>query len=248
MRDDPARCQVMEGDPAPLSDLERRLAENGGGSLPDFIRRQAALTLERAERTCWARSTRCRGSSSTRSPTPADSPRGDRELSAKLNVPVAEVDRRARGALDEMVAAQSRRAIALWDQSGPLLLPRLPSRRRHDPARGTAGAEQGTFPGVPAQPPLVPRPAGAAAGAARERPSAQSRDGRSEHQLLADRTDRQAQRHRVHPPEDRAATRSTSGRCASTCAISSRNGSTSSGTSRAGARAPGSCGHRGSVC
>ena len=43
---------------------------------------------------------------------------GTRELSAKLNVPVAEVDRRARGALDEMVAAQSRRAIALWDQLG----------------------------------------------------------------------------------------------------------------------------------
>ncbi|WP_281250412.1 glycerol-3-phosphate 1-O-acyltransferase [Rhodococcus marinonascens] len=118
MRDDPSRCQVLEGDPAPLSDLERRLAETGGGSLPDFIRRQAALTLERAERTLLG--TQYKVSKFVVDEI-TDSSRyqsGTHELSAQLVLPVAEVDRRARGALEEMVAAQSRRAIALWDQLG----------------------------------------------------------------------------------------------------------------------------------
>ncbi|MDV6280869.1 glycerol-3-phosphate 1-O-acyltransferase [Rhodococcus jostii] len=118
MRDDPARCQVLEGDPAPLSDLERRLAENGGGSLPDFIRRQAALTLERAERTLLGTQYKVSRFVVDEITDASRYHDGTRELSAKLNVPVAEVDRRARGALDEMVAAQSRRAIALWDQLG----------------------------------------------------------------------------------------------------------------------------------
>ncbi|QDQ91210.1 glycerol-3-phosphate 1-O-acyltransferase [Rhodococcus sp. WB9] len=118
MRDDPARCQVLEGDPAPLSDLERRLAENGGGSLPDFIRRQAALTLERAERTLLGTQYKVSRFVVDEITDASRYHVGTRELSAKLNLPVAEVDRRARGALDEMVAAQSRRAIALWDQLG----------------------------------------------------------------------------------------------------------------------------------
>ncbi|MFD9661998.1 glycerol-3-phosphate 1-O-acyltransferase [Rhodococcus sp. NPDC059968] len=118
MRDDPARCQVLEGDPAPLSDLERRLAENGGGSLPDFIRRQAALTLERAERTLLGTQYKVSKFVVDEITDASRYHDGTRELSAKLNLPVAEVDRRARGALDEMVAAQSRRAIALWDQLG----------------------------------------------------------------------------------------------------------------------------------
>lgn len=118
IRDDPSRCQVLEGDPAPLSDLERRLVETGGGSLPDFIRRQAALTLERAERTLLGTQYKVSKfvvdeiTDSTRYQS------GTHELSTELNLPVADVDRRARAALDEMVAAQSRRAIAVWDQLG----------------------------------------------------------------------------------------------------------------------------------
>ena len=118
MRDDPARCQVLEGDPAPLSDLERRLAENGGGSLPDFIRRQAALTLERAERTLLGTQYKVSRFVVDEITDASRYHDGTHALSGKLNLPVAEVDRRARGALDEMVAAQSRRAIALWDQLG----------------------------------------------------------------------------------------------------------------------------------
>ncbi|RAX29167.1 hypothetical protein, partial [Enterococcus sp. HPCN18] len=39
-------------------------------------------------------------------------------LADRLNIAVAEVDRRAREALEEMVATQSRQAIAVWDRLG----------------------------------------------------------------------------------------------------------------------------------
>ncbi|AOW91839.1 glycerol-3-phosphate acyltransferase [Rhodococcus sp. WMMA185] len=118
MRDDPSRCHVLEGDPAPLSDLERRLAETGGGSLPDFIRRQAALTLERAERTLLGTQYKVSRFVVDEITDSSRYQSGTHELSTQLNLPIAEVNRRARGALDEMVAAQSRRAIAVWDQLG----------------------------------------------------------------------------------------------------------------------------------
>ncbi|MDJ0867099.1 MAG: glycerol-3-phosphate 1-O-acyltransferase [Myxococcota bacterium] len=53
---DPERCRIVAGEPAPLSELRGRWHENGGshstetGGLADFVARQAALALERAER------------------------------------------------------------------------------------------------------------------------------------------------------------------------------------------------------
>ncbi len=51
------RCRIVAGEPAPASDLRRRWRDAGGadagqtGGLADFVARQAALALERAERT-----------------------------------------------------------------------------------------------------------------------------------------------------------------------------------------------------
>lgn len=118
LRAQPERCQVLEGEAAPLSDLAHRLEERGGGSLPRFIRRQAALTLERAERALLgtqykvarfvvddiAESTRFRD--------------GTLDLAERVESTPGEVASKARDALTEMVAAQSRRAIAVWDQLG----------------------------------------------------------------------------------------------------------------------------------
>ncbi|MDG3008670.1 glycerol-3-phosphate 1-O-acyltransferase [Rhodococcus sp. D2-41] len=118
LRTEPDRCVVLEGTPARLSDLRRRLENTGGGSLPDYIRRQAALTLERAERTVLG--TQYKVSRFVVDEI-TDSNRfseGIRALAARLGMTVADADRQARGALEEMVAAQSRRAIALWDQLG----------------------------------------------------------------------------------------------------------------------------------
>jgi len=52
----PDRCAVVEGEPATLSDLRQRWRDAGGADselttgLPEFVARQAALALERAER------------------------------------------------------------------------------------------------------------------------------------------------------------------------------------------------------
>lgn len=118
LRDDPARCRVIEGDPATLSELRDRLAERGGGSLPDFIRRQAALALERAERNLLGTQYKVSRFVVEEITDTGRFTAGVRRLAARLELTVADVDRRARADLDEMVAAQSRRAIALWDQLG----------------------------------------------------------------------------------------------------------------------------------
>ncbi|NLE82049.1 MAG: glycerol-3-phosphate 1-O-acyltransferase [Rhodococcus sp.] len=118
LRVEPDRCRVLEGEAAPLSDLANRFAERGGGSLPRFIRRQAALALERAERSLLgtqykvarfvvddiAETNRFRD--------------GILELAQRLKAAPDQVASDAREALNEMVAAQSRRAIAVWDQLG----------------------------------------------------------------------------------------------------------------------------------
>ncbi|MEE8580406.1 MAG: glycerol-3-phosphate 1-O-acyltransferase [Myxococcota bacterium] len=56
LRREPDRCCIVAGEPAPASDLRRRWIEAGGGEggltigLADFVARQAAFALERAER------------------------------------------------------------------------------------------------------------------------------------------------------------------------------------------------------
>ncbi|MDH6680606.1 glycerol-3-phosphate O-acyltransferase [Rhodococcus sp. LBL1] len=118
MRSDPARCRVIEGDAAPLNELRDRLAERGGGSLPDFIRRQAALALERAERKLLGTQYKVSRFVVEEITDTSRFTAGVKRLAAQLNLTVTDVDERARADLDEMVAAQSRRAIALWDQLG----------------------------------------------------------------------------------------------------------------------------------
>jgi glycerol-3-phosphate O-acyltransferase len=56
LRRHPERCRILAAEPAPVSDLRRRWREAGGADehliagLPEFVCRQAALALERAER------------------------------------------------------------------------------------------------------------------------------------------------------------------------------------------------------
>ncbi|MBW2244572.1 MAG: glycerol-3-phosphate 1-O-acyltransferase [Deltaproteobacteria bacterium] len=55
-RNSPERCRIVAGEPAPASDLRQRWRQAAGGDmgstigLADFVARQAALALERAER------------------------------------------------------------------------------------------------------------------------------------------------------------------------------------------------------
>src|SRR5213593_1489635 len=56
LRRHPHRCRIVAGEPAPASELRERWRRAGGADvahtagLPDFVARQAALALERAER------------------------------------------------------------------------------------------------------------------------------------------------------------------------------------------------------
>ncbi|ORM08387.1 glycerol-3-phosphate 1-O-acyltransferase [Prescottella equi] len=118
LRSDPGRCKVIEGDPASLTEMRERLAERGGGSLPDFIRRQAALALERAERHLLGTQYKVSRFVVEEITDTGRFTAGVKKLAAQLNLTAVDVERRARADLDEMVAAQSRRAIALWDQLG----------------------------------------------------------------------------------------------------------------------------------
>lgn len=118
LRSDPSRCRVIEGDPASLTEMRDRLAERGGGSLPEFIRRQAALALERAERHLLGTQYKVSRFVVEEITDTSRFTAGVKKLAAQLNLTVVDVERRARADLDEMVAAQSRRAIALWDQLG----------------------------------------------------------------------------------------------------------------------------------
>ncbi|WP_137725565.1 glycerol-3-phosphate 1-O-acyltransferase [Prescottella subtropica] len=118
LQHDPGRCRVVEGDGAPLSELRGRLAERGGGSLPEFVRRQAALALERAERGLLGTQYKVSRFVVEEITDTRRFTAGVRGLAAASNRTVADVDARARADLDEMVASQSRRAIAVWDQLG----------------------------------------------------------------------------------------------------------------------------------
>ena len=93
---------------------------------------------------------------------------------------------REAAALDEMVAGQSRLAIDMWASSAGAV-PRIHARRRHGRARAAARAQPHHAAGVPADPPLLPRPARARRRAREPRLPAQPRARRRQHGVLADR-------------------------------------------------------------
>ena len=202
LRTDPSRCQVIEGEPAPLSDLERRLEKSGGGSLPEFIRRQAALALERAELGLLGGQYKV---SRFVVDEITDTRRFTTEVMAladRLNIAVAEVDRRAREALEEMVATQSRQAIAVWDRLGRYFAraykldvdtSRFEELRELNKNTHWSSSRVTVRTSIPSS----------ASGVDRERLAAQSRHGRPQHQLLAHGLDPQAQRHRLHSSKHR---------------------------------------------
>jgi glycerol-3-phosphate O-acyltransferase len=121
LRDEPDRCEIVIAEPARESALRRRFDANPGGAFDDFVRRQAHLALERAERALVG----------VQYKVPklvfeeiTDSDRfneGAAALAEELGLESKEVLDRAREGLGEMVASQSRTAIDLWDPFGRFL-------------------------------------------------------------------------------------------------------------------------------
>ena len=116
----PDRRQVVAGEPARVHELRRRWTEDTGGeggreSFAEYVRRQASLALERAERPLLG----------DRYKVPrlvveeiAESARFREEvaeLALRLERPTEEVMEEAVEALDEVVAAQSRLAMDAFD-------------------------------------------------------------------------------------------------------------------------------------
>ena len=115
---DPDRCQVVAGEPATAGELRDRLTEQGGGSLPEFVRLRATLALERAERSVIGQQYKIPRLVYEEITDSARYRAGVDALADHLELLPEDVDSRARRYLQEMVASQSRRAIDAWGQLG----------------------------------------------------------------------------------------------------------------------------------
>jgi glycerol-3-phosphate O-acyltransferase len=120
LRRDPDRRRIVTGDPATVSTLRRRFEEstNGGGGeeFAGFVRRQAVLALERAERRLMGdryKVARLVGDEITAS---ARFRERVARLADQLERTEAEVLAEAAGYLEEMAASSSRLAIDAWEQ------------------------------------------------------------------------------------------------------------------------------------
>ncbi len=116
--DDPDHSSVLVGEPATLSDLETRFDNNGNTSLSSFIRRQASLALDRAERDVIG--------SEYKIPrfVVEDMTEQKRfhdrmaELATHVGEEIGHVEGRVHEILNEMVATETRRAVEMWSTLG----------------------------------------------------------------------------------------------------------------------------------
>ncbi|WP_072804851.1 glycerol-3-phosphate 1-O-acyltransferase [Rhodococcoides yunnanense] len=116
--DDPDHSSVFVGEPATLGDLETRFDRTGGMSLSAFIRRQASLALDRAERDVIGseyKIPRFVVEDMTEQKKFHD---GIAELAKQVGEDVPSVDRRVHEILHEMVATETRRAVEMWGTLG----------------------------------------------------------------------------------------------------------------------------------
>lgn len=117
-RSSPDRGRVVLGEPASLDDLRRRREQSGGSSLAEFVRRQATLALERAERAVIGMQYKVPRLVYEEITDSARFRDGIEELAERLELSPEEAERRAQEALHQLVASQSRRAIDLWGEVG----------------------------------------------------------------------------------------------------------------------------------
>jgi glycerol-3-phosphate O-acyltransferase len=121
LREEPDRCEIVVAEPATASDLRERFERAGGDAFGDFVRRQAHLALERAERAIVGVQYKVPKLVFEEITDSAAFCEGAAELARELDCPPEEVLDRAKTALGEMVAGQSRTAIDAWDQFGRFL-------------------------------------------------------------------------------------------------------------------------------
>jgi glycerol-3-phosphate O-acyltransferase len=115
LRNEPDRCRVTVAEPATASDLIARLRRSAGlQPLPDFVRRQAVLALDRTERSLIGTQYKVPRFVSEEISSSARFRAGVAELAERLERPDSEVAEEAAAYIDEMVASVSQTAIDAW--------------------------------------------------------------------------------------------------------------------------------------
>ena len=240
----PSASGSIAGEPARVSELRRRFEGRRGERFDTFVERQGVLALERAEREIVGGRYKVPRLVHQDIVASAHFRANAARLAEQLGREAGDVTRGgrcgARGDGGEPESSGHRRVGPVR----PVCLPRVHARRRPEPRRAAARAQPVLRPGVPAEPPLVSRPARAAAGSAAATASPPTTcsaattwtSGRSAPSPGATATCSSAAASRTLPSTRRC--------CASTSATSCGSASTSSGTSRAAAPGPASCARR----
>ena len=164
-RQEPDRFRVVVGEPARVSELRRRFEGRRGERFDTFVERQGVLALERAEREIIGGRYKVprlvREDIVASAHFRANAARLAEQLGARPTTWPRRRLRRSR----RWWPSQSRLAIDAWDHFGRWV------SRAYTLDVDTSRVEElrelnrALRPGVPAEPPLVPRPAGPAAGA-----------------------------------------------------------------------------------
>jgi glycerol-3-phosphate O-acyltransferase len=124
LRRAPGRARVIVGEPAPLEDLRRRFEQKTGGadSLAAFIRRQAELALDRAERAAVGGRYKLPRMVLEEVRASRSFVAGAKRLAEKTGHRPQEIIDLSTDYLREMAAAHSRLAIDLFERFGRVLL------------------------------------------------------------------------------------------------------------------------------
>jgi glycerol-3-phosphate O-acyltransferase len=119
LRREPDRCRVIVGEPATVGEMRTRMGNgHGNGELAQFVARQGALALERAERELIGTQYKVPRFVSEDLRSTARFRAAVAELAGRLGRPEDEVAHEAAECLEEMVASQSRTAIDVWGEFG----------------------------------------------------------------------------------------------------------------------------------
>jgi glycerol-3-phosphate O-acyltransferase len=124
LRATPERCKVIVGAPATLRELRRRFEQNTGGadSFGSYIRRQAVLALDRAEREVVAGRTKLPRMVVEEVVTSRQFADGARRLGDRIGRSADDVAEEARGYLNQMAATHSPLALDLFNRFGRMLM------------------------------------------------------------------------------------------------------------------------------
>jgi glycerol-3-phosphate O-acyltransferase len=118
-RREPDRCRVLVAAPATVSEMRARFERSGAdGDLGDFVRRQAVLALDRAERRLIGTQYKVPRFVSEEISASARFRSAVADLAGRTDRLEPEVAAEAANCIDEMVASQSRLAIDVWGDFG----------------------------------------------------------------------------------------------------------------------------------